>query len=76
MDKEDISFSRRSLIFAGAQIGLFGLLAGRLQYLQVQQSDIYATMADPIGSMSILSPRRAGVLLTAMVCRWLKMIAI
>lgn len=46
MDKEDISFSRRSLIFAGAQIGLFGLLAGRLQYLQVQQSDIYATMAE------------------------------
>jgi len=70
MDKEDISFSRRSLIFAGAQLGLFGLLAGRLQYLQVQQSDIYSTMAEAnrVNVNPIAPPRgrivdRNGVLL-------------
>ncbi len=44
--EEEFSFSRRSLIIGAAQVGLFGVLIGRLQYLQIAQSDTYATLAD------------------------------
>ena len=39
-------FSRRMLVLGGAQASLFALLVGRLQYLQVMQSDVYATLAE------------------------------
>ena len=45
-DSDDGLFSRRHLILAAAQGGLFALLAGRLQYLQVSQSETYSTLAD------------------------------
>ena len=44
--EEEFSFSRRSLIIGAAQVGLFGVLIGSLQYLQIAQSDTYATLAD------------------------------
>jgi len=40
------TFSRRSLLLGGGQLGLFGLLAGRLYYLQVVTADQYALLAD------------------------------
>ncbi len=43
--REDV-FTRRALIMAGGQLGLFGLLVGRLQYLQVNQSALYVTLAE------------------------------
>ena len=39
-------FTRRALIMGAGQLGLFGLLVGRLQYLQVNQSARYATLAE------------------------------
>ena len=39
-------FSRRQLILAAAQGGLFAILAGRLHYLQVSQSETYSTLAE------------------------------
>ncbi|RCL85313.1 MAG: hypothetical protein DBW64_01450, partial [PS1 clade bacterium] len=39
-------FSRRAMILGLSQFGLFGLLAGRLQYLQVTQSDQYDILAE------------------------------
>lgn len=39
-------FSRRALILGGGQLALAGLLVGRLQYLQLAQSDKYATLAE------------------------------
>ena len=35
------SFSRRAVIFGGGQLALFGVLAGRLYYLQVIDADQY-----------------------------------
>ncbi len=40
------SFSRRALLLGAGQLGLFGLLAGRLYYLQVVTADEYALLAD------------------------------
>src|SRR5918994_2112665 len=40
------SFTRRSLLLGAGQLGLFGLLAGRLYYLQVVSADEYALLAD------------------------------
>ena len=40
------TFSRRSLLLGAGQLGLFGLLAGRLYYLQVVTADQYALLAD------------------------------
>jgi penicillin-binding protein 2 len=40
------TFSRRSLLLGAGQLGLFGLLAGRLYYLQVVAADQYALLAD------------------------------
>ena len=39
-------FGRRSLLLGAGQLGLFGLLAGRLYYLQVVTADQYALLAD------------------------------
>ncbi len=40
------SFSRRALVLGAGQLGLFGVLAGRLYYLQVVTADEYALLAD------------------------------
>jgi penicillin-binding protein 2 len=40
------TFTRRSLLLGAGQLGLFGLLAGRLYYLQVVTADQYALLAD------------------------------
>src|SRR5918994_5501469 len=39
-------FTRRALLLGAGQLGLFGLLAGRLYYLQVVSADEYALLAD------------------------------
>ena len=39
-------FSRRLLLLGGLQGGLFLLLAGRLQFLQIARSDVYSTLAE------------------------------
>jgi penicillin-binding protein 2 len=39
-------FSRRTALLGAAQLGLFGLLAGRLYHLQVMAADEYALLAD------------------------------
>ena len=43
-DTEGQNFSRRLLMLGGLQAGLFLVLAGRLQFLQVARSDVYATI--------------------------------
>ena len=45
-ENESQDFSRRLLLLGGLQGGLFLVLAGRLQYLQVARSDVYATLAE------------------------------
>ena len=40
------TFTRRSLLLLGGQLGLFGLLAGRLYWLQVVESEKYQTLSD------------------------------
>ncbi len=57
--EEERSFSRRSLILGGAQLGLFGLLIGRLQYLQIAQRDKYTTLANAnrVNVLPIVAPR-------------------
>ncbi len=39
-------FSRRAALVAGAKVALFGVLAGRLYYLQVIEAERYALLAD------------------------------
>ncbi|MGF1476599.1 MAG: penicillin-binding protein 2 [Geminicoccaceae bacterium] len=39
-------FNRRALILGGAQLGVFGLLASRLHYLQVTDAERYALLAE------------------------------
>ncbi|WP_370152086.1 penicillin-binding protein 2 [Ferrovibrio sp.] len=56
-------FTRRALLLGTAQLGLFGLLAGRLYYLQVLESDKYALLAEENRiNMRLLSPRRGRIL--------------
>ena len=40
------AFSRRALLLGAGELGLFGLLAGRLYYLQVVAANSYALLAD------------------------------
>jgi penicillin-binding protein 2 len=40
------TFARRALLLGAGQLGLFGVLAGRLYYLQVVTADQYALLAD------------------------------
>lgn len=56
---EKQSFSRRSLVLGGVQIGLFAGLMGRLQYLQISQAEAYTTLANAnrINVSPILAPR-------------------
>ena len=45
-DMEGHVFSRRMLLLGVAQAAFYTVLAGRLQYLQISQSDNYATLAE------------------------------
>ena len=75
-ENESQDFSRRLLLLGGLQGGLFLVLAGRLQYLQVARSDVYATLAEAIGSIFRKSQRRVGALSIAMENCWPIMTAI
>ena len=58
-ENESGLFSRRLFALGGMQASLFALLAGRLQYLQISQSDDYATLAEANRvNISELSPAR------------------
>ncbi|WP_421993877.1 penicillin-binding protein 2 [Roseococcus sp.] len=56
-------FTRRALLLAGSQLGLFGFLGFRLHKLQVEQGERYATLAEENRlSARLLSPPRGRVL--------------
>lgn len=52
-------FNRRSFILGLGQVGLIGLLAGRLQYLQIAQGEKYVTLAEDnrVNIEPLASPR-------------------
>src|SRR5262245_2703937 len=56
-------FTRRAATLLGAQLGLFGVLLGRLYWLQVVESDKYRVLADENRiSLRLLAPPRGRVL--------------
>ncbi|WP_298725984.1 penicillin-binding protein 2 [uncultured Ferrovibrio sp.] len=56
-------FTRRALLLGTAQLALFGVLAGRLYYLQVLESDKYTLLAEENRiNMRLLPPRRGRIL--------------
>ncbi|MBE9603454.1 penicillin-binding protein 2 [Acetobacteraceae bacterium H6797] len=56
-------FTRRALLLGAGQLGLFGFLGYRLQKLQVQEGDRYATLADENRlSVRLIAPPRGRVL--------------
>ncbi|GLQ06432.1 penicillin-binding protein 2 [Sneathiella chinensis] len=63
-DKEKSKvFTRRALLLAGGQAGLMSVLAGRLYYLQVIQSDEYTMMANENRmNIRLLAPLRGRIL--------------
>ena len=62
-DKQQKGISRRALVIAGGQVALFGVLAGRLYYLQVIERDHYRTLADDNRiNLKLLPPIRGRIL--------------
>jgi len=63
-DKEKARlFTRRALLLGGGQAALMSVLAGRLYYLQVLQSDEYSMMADENRmNIRLLAPLRGRIL--------------
>jgi penicillin-binding protein 2 len=56
-------FNRRTALLLGGQVGLFSVLAGRMYYLQVIESEKYKVLADENRiSLRLLAPRRGRVL--------------
>ncbi len=56
-------FTRRALVFGGAQLALFGALAGRLYQLQVVESDQYRMLSDENRiNYQLLPPPRGRIL--------------
>jgi penicillin-binding protein 2 len=56
-------FNRRTALLLGGQVGLFSLLAGRMYYLQVIESEKYKVLADENRiSLRLLAPPRGRVL--------------
>src|SRR5688572_7828824 len=56
-------FNRRSALLLGSQFGLFSILAGRMYYLQVIESEKYKVLADENRiNMRLLAPPRGRVL--------------
>jgi penicillin-binding protein 2 len=58
-DDEETSFARRSLLLGGFQLLLGGVILGRLQYLQLSQSEAYTTLAEAnrVKISPIIAPR-------------------
>ena len=55
-------FTRRALILAGAQLGMIGVLGGRLYQLQVLEADRFKTLADDNRiNMKLLVPPRGRI---------------
>ena len=55
-------FTRRVAILGGGKLALFGLLVGRMYYLQVTQADRYALLADENRiNMRLLQPSRGRI---------------
>src|SRR5215469_6711347 len=55
--------TRRAILLAGGQLGLLGMLAGRMYYLQVVQADRYAMQADENRiNIRLLAPPRGRIL--------------
>ena len=55
--------NRRTLLLGGLQLGAFGLLAGRMYWLQVLQSEQYKTLAeDNRINLRLLAPPRGRIL--------------
>jgi penicillin-binding protein 2 len=56
-------FTRRSLLWTGGQLTLFGVLAGRMYFLQVVESDKYKTLSDENRiNLRLLPPPRGRIL--------------
>ena len=56
-------FNRRTALLLGGQVGLFSILAGRMYYLQVIESEKYKVLADENRiSLRLLAPPRGRVL--------------
>jgi penicillin-binding protein 2 len=56
-------FSRRATLLLGGQLGLFGLLAGRLYWLQVVESERYQVLSDTNRiSLRLVPPVRGKIL--------------
>lgn len=61
--KQTKVFTRRAIILGGAKVGLLSVLAGRLYYLQVVESDQYKVLADENRiNLRLLPPRRGRIL--------------
>ncbi len=57
------SFSRRLVLLAAGKLALFGVLGGRMYYLQVVEADKYRTMADDNRiNLRLLAPPRGRIL--------------
>jgi penicillin-binding protein 2 len=57
------AFSRRAALLLGGQLGLFGVLAGRLYWLQVVESEKYQVLSDTNRiSLRLLPPVRGKIL--------------
>ena len=56
-------FTRRAVFAGGLQLGLFGILGGRLYYLQVNQSDRYSALAEQNRINTVLLAPERGLIL-------------
>lgn len=68
----DRRISRRAILLGAGQLGLFGLLSGRMYQLQVLESERYATLADNNRINVRLYPAPRGVILD----RWARPLAL
>lgn len=62
-NQRDKTFTRRALFLAAGQLGVFGVLASRLYYLQVIDADRYRTLSDGNRiNLKLLAPSRGRIL--------------
>lgn len=61
-DSDAQKFPRRALILGLGQVGLFGILAGRLQFLQIKQAEEYGMLAEENRvNIGLLAPLRGRI---------------
>ena len=61
-ERDNPTFTRRATILGIGQVSLFALLAGRLQYLQVSQSEEYAMLAEENRvNIGLIAPSRGRI---------------